>query len=73
MAATFKRQMSTKFAAKPTGPLTPQYVYFVYIPSAILIAGTALLKVQLLPVAVAISAALAGWQVFNNRTMRHYG
>lgn len=60
--------MSTKFSSKPTGPLAPQYVNFVYIPSAILIAGTALFKATWVPLAVAVAAALGGIQFYQNRT-----
>lgn len=59
--------MSTSHTAKPTGPLAPQYITGVYIPSAILIAGTAVFKLQWLPLAIAVCAALGGYQVFNNR------
>ncbi|KAK3715135.1 NADH-cytochrome b5 reductase [Vermiconidia calcicola] len=62
--------MSTKFTPKPTGPLAPQYVNFAYIPSAILIAGTALLKVAWLPIAVAVAAALSAFQFYNNQTKK---
>lgn len=60
-------EMSDKFTAKPSGPLAPQYVNFVYIPSAILIAGAALVRTALIPVAVAIAAALGGYQFYANR------
>ena len=53
--------------AKSGGLLAPQYVQFVYIPSAILIAGAALIRVSLVPVAVAIAAALGGYQFYANR------
>lgn len=59
--------MSTQHTAKPTGPLAPQYITGVYIPSAILIVGTAAFKLQWLPLALAVAAALGGYQVFNNR------
>lgn len=61
--------MSTQHTAKPTGPLAPQYVTGVYIPSAILIVGTAAFKLQWLPLALAVAAALGGYQFFNNRTI----
>lgn len=54
--------------AKPTGPLAPQYITGVYIPSVILIAGTAVFKLQWLPLALAVCAALGGYQFFGNRT-----
>ena len=59
--------MSTKHTAKPTGPLTPQYITGVYIPSAVLILGAAVFKAQWIPLAVAVAAALGGFQYFNNR------
>ena len=59
--------MSTTHTAKPTGPLAPQYITGVYVPSAILIAGTAVFKLQWLPLALAVCAALGGYQIFSNR------
>ena len=59
--------MSTKHTYKPTGPFAPQYIQGVYAPSAVLIVGAALVNKSLVPVAIAIAAALAGYQFFNNR------
>jgi hypothetical protein len=59
--------MSSKHTDKPTGPFAPQYIQGVYAPSAILIVGAALVNKTLVPVAIAIAAALAGYQFFNNR------
>ncbi|RMY32303.1 hypothetical protein D0865_14766, partial [Hortaea werneckii] len=59
-----------KQTAKPTGPFAPQYITFVYIPSAILIAGTALLNVAWTPYAVAVAAALGGYQFYANQEER---
>jgi hypothetical protein len=59
--------MSSKHTYKPTGPFAPQYIQGVYAPSAILIVGAALVNKTLVPVAIAIAAALAGYQFFNNR------
>jgi hypothetical protein len=59
--------MSSKHTYKPTGPFAPQYIQGVYAPSAVLIVGAALVNKTLVPVAVAIAAALAGYQFFNNR------
>ncbi|KAK4992574.1 NADH-cytochrome b5 reductase [Elasticomyces elasticus] len=53
--------------AKRTGLLAPQYVNGVYIPSAILIVGAAIVKISWLPFAVAVAVALGGWQLYNNR------
>ncbi|KAF2222427.1 NADH-cytochrome b5 reductase 1 [Elsinoe ampelina] len=54
--------------AKQTGPLAPQYINGVYIPSALLIVTTALIKIQYTPIAIALAACLAGYQVFANKT-----
>ena len=54
--------------AQSSGLLAPQYVNFVYIPSAILIAGAAMFRISLVPIAVAIAAALGGYQFYANRT-----
>lgn len=57
-----------KQTAKPTSPLAPQYITFVYIPSVILIAGTTLYNASWTPLAVAVAAALGGYQFYTNRT-----
>lgn len=62
--------MSSTHTAKPTGPLAPQYITGVYVPSAILVAGTAVFKQQWLPLALAVSVALGGYQFFNNQTKK---
>jgi cytochrome-b5 reductase len=55
---------------KPTSLMAPQYITGVYIPSAILIVGTAAFKLQWLPIAIAVCAALGGYQFLNNRNTR---
>ncbi|THY22982.1 ferredoxin reductase-like protein [Aureobasidium pullulans] len=62
--------MSSKHTYKPTGPFAPQYIQGVYAPSAILIVGAALVNKTLVPVAIAIAAALAGYQYFNNQVKK---
>lgn len=59
--------MSSKGTYKPTGPFAPQYIQGVYIPSAILIVGAALVKRLLVPLAVVIAAGLAAYQFYNQR------
>ncbi|KAK4540114.1 NADH-cytochrome b5 reductase [Oleoguttula mirabilis] len=56
-----------KQTAKPTSPLAPQYIAFVYIPSVILIAATALTKASWTPVALVVAAALGGYQFYVNQ------
>ncbi|KAK7515350.1 NADH-cytochrome b5 reductase 1 [Phyllosticta citriasiana] len=52
------------------GPFAPQYVHGVYIPSALLIVGTLIIKKEWAPFAVLIAAALGGWKVFSNQPGR---
>ncbi|KAF2184131.1 NADH-cytochrome b5 reductase 1 [Zopfia rhizophila CBS 207.26] len=47
-------------------PLAPQYVHGVYIPSALLIVGIAIVKKEWLPYAVAVAAVLGGWKVYSS-------
>ncbi|KAF5640552.1 NADH-cytochrome b5 reductase 1 [Fusarium sp. NRRL 52700] len=60
--------MSRNHTVKPAGLLSPQYVTGVYIPCAALILGTLVFKPQWLPVALAVCAALGGYQHLNNQT-----
>ncbi|KAK5727384.1 NADH-cytochrome b5 reductase [Elasticomyces elasticus] len=56
-----------KSTSKPTGPFAAQYIAFVYLPSAILIASTAAIKVSYTPVAVVAAVALGGYQFYTNQ------
>lgn len=49
--------------------LAPNYIFGVYIPSALLIGGAAVFKAEWIPFAVAFSAALGGLQFFLTRTI----
>jgi len=49
-----------------SSPFAPQYVHGIYIPSALLIVGTAIIKSEWLAYAVALAAILGGWKVYNN-------
>ncbi|KAL1627705.1 NADH-cytochrome b5 reductase [Neofusicoccum ribis] len=50
--------------------LAPQYVHGVYIPSALLIVGTAIVKKEWVPFALVISALLGGWKVYSNQARK---
>lgn len=63
--------MSDAFKRRPTGPFSPQYINGVYIPSALLIIGFAIVKKEWLPFAVLLAAILGGWKVYNNREPGH--
>ena len=49
-----------------SGLFAPQYVQGVYIPSALLIVGTAIVKKEWLPFAAALALVLGGWKVYGN-------
>ena len=66
--ASARRCLAVDMASSSTDTLAPVLVKSVYIPSAVLIAGTAALKVQWLPVAVAAAAVWGGFQFWQNRT-----
>lgn len=56
---------------KPTSPFSPQYINGIYIPSALLIIGCAIVKKEWLPFAVLLAAILSGWKVYSNRKFGH--
>ncbi|KAF2646442.1 ferredoxin reductase-like protein [Massarina eburnea CBS 473.64] len=49
-----------------SGIFATQYVQGVYIPSALLIIGTAIIKTEWVGFAVALAAVLGGWKVYSN-------
>lgn len=53
-----------------SSPLAPQYIHGVYIPSALLIVGTAIIKQEWVPYAVAMAVVLGSWKVFINRVRK---
>ncbi|KAL0258094.1 NADH-cytochrome b5 reductase [Diplodia seriata] len=53
-----------------SGALAPQFVHGVYIPSALLIVGTAIINKQWVPFAVVIAALLGGWKVYSNQSRK---
>jgi cytochrome-b5 reductase len=55
-----------------SGAFAPQYVHGVYIPSALLIVGVAIIKRDWLPYAVALAAVLGGVKAFRNSMIPRY-
>lgn len=49
-------------------PFEPQYVHGIYIPSALLLVGTYIVKSDWLPYAVGLAVVLGGWKVYASRT-----
>jgi cytochrome-b5 reductase len=49
-----------------SGYLAPEYVHGVYIPSALLVVGCAIVKKEWIPYAIALAAVLGGWKVYSN-------
>ena len=56
--------------SKP-GALAPQYINGVYIPSALLIVGTAIVKRDWITYAAALAVILGAWKVFSSCTFTH--
>jgi hypothetical protein len=48
------------------GLFRTSYVQGVYIPSALLIVGTAIMKSEWVPYAIGLAAILGGWKVYSN-------
>jgi len=62
--------MSAAHTYKPTGPFAPQYVNYVYLPSAILIIGAVLVKPAFVPVALGVAAVLGGYVFYTNQVQK---
>ena len=62
-----KRRMSTAHKRRPSSPLSPQYITGVYLPSAVLLVATALVKVEWIPFAAIVAASLGAWTFYSNR------
>ena len=56
--------MSTPHQVRPTSLLSPQFINGVYIPSALLLVGCAIVKIDLLPFAIAVVLGLGGWKIY---------
>lgn len=61
--------MSSAHRRKPTGPLSPQYINGVYIPSAVLLLGVGIFNWRYLPAVAVVTIALGAWQVYNDRQL----
>ncbi len=59
--------MATAHQIRPSSAFSSQYINGVYIPSALLIVGTAIVKKEWVIYAVAVAALLGAWKVYNNR------
>lgn len=59
--------MATAHQVRPASFLSPQYIHGVYIPSALLIVGTAIVKKEWVIYAIAVAALLGAWKIYNNR------
>lgn len=46
---------------------SPAFINGIYIPSGLLIVGTAICKTEWVPYAVALALVLGGWKVFQSR------
>ncbi|KAI9841015.1 MAG: NADH-cytochrome b5 reductase [Sclerophora amabilis] len=62
MAAPHQTRASSIFA--------PQYIHGVYIPSALLVVGTAICKKEWIPYAMIMALFFGSWKVYNNRVKK---
>jgi cytochrome-b5 reductase len=49
-------------------PLAPQYIHGVYIPSALLLFGTYIVKADWLPYAFGVAIILGSWKIYSSCT-----
>jgi cytochrome-b5 reductase len=47
-------------------PFAPQYIHGVYIPSALLIFGTYIVRSEWIPYAVGLAVILGSWKVYSS-------
>lgn len=64
--------MATAHQVRTASLLSPQYIHGIYIPSALLLAGTAIVKKEWLLYAAAVAVLLGAWKVYNNRKSPAY-
>ncbi|KZF21688.1 NADH-cytochrome b5 reductase 1 [Xylona heveae TC161] len=62
--------MATAHQVKPASFLSPQYIHGVYIPSALLVVGVAIVKKEWVVYALGVAALLGGWKVYNNQVRK---
>ncbi|KAG8531400.1 NADH-cytochrome b5 reductase [Bacidia gigantensis] len=58
--------MSTPHKARPTSPLSPQLITSVYLPSAVVLIGVGIAKIEWLPFAAVIPIVLIALQFYGN-------
>jgi hypothetical protein len=63
-------QQKCRVAAMAISPLAPQYLHGVYIPSALLLVGTYIVKSEWLPHALVVAILLGGWKIYQSCTFQ---
>jgi cytochrome-b5 reductase len=59
--------MATPHKHKPVSVMDPQFVHGVYIPSALLMVGTIIVKKEWWPFALLLVVGLGGWKLYSSR------
>ena len=59
--------MASSWPGADSGLLSKQYVNFIYIPSALVLVGCAIIKADWLPFAGLVVSALGAWQYYDMR------
>ena len=61
--------MAPNWPGADSGAFSKQYVNFIYIPSALVLVGCAIVKSEWLPYAAALVGALGAWQYYDMRSL----
>jgi hypothetical protein len=64
--------MAPNYPGTQSGIFAKQYVNFIYIPSALVLVGTAIIKSEWIPYAVGLVGLLGAWQFVDMRKLDHY-
>lgn len=62
--------MASPHKHKPVSVLDPQFVHTVYIPSALLMVGTLIVKREWWPFALLVAVGLGGWNIYSSRKLK---
>lgn len=59
--------MTTVDRSGRVSALSSEYINGVYIPSALLMLGVAIVKMEWLPYSLVVAVLLGSWKIYNNR------
>ncbi|KAI9852263.1 MAG: NADH-cytochrome b5 reductase [Thelocarpon superellum] len=62
--------MAKPYQRLPNSWLAPQYINGIYVPSALLVTGTAICKMEWVWYSVALAVVFSAWKLYNNMTKK---